>query len=150
MVALQDLPIGKCKSFPQVLNEHTLTIKPTIFSDLAHQLVHACMASLLKASDRIKSETSLVDGQLFLIKHLLILKEQMIAFDIEYVQPQPHLQKKEEESTISVTGRLTETLWGFYEKGSFFGGSTLGKLVGAGSVEGAIDAKVVRTFCVLH
>jgi len=95
------------------------------------------MSSLLKASERIKSDTGLVDGQLFLIKHLLILKEQMIAFDIEYIQPQAQAHRRE-EGTASVTGRLTETLWNFYEKGSLFG-----KLVGSATVGDVVDAKLV-------
>lgn len=58
-------------------------VQSTIFDDLAHEVVRSCIASLLHASNLIKRRNS-VDGHLFLLKHLLILKEQIAGFDIEH------------------------------------------------------------------
>lgn len=124
-------------------------VNPTVYGSLAHQIVHACTVSLLEASERISRESSIPDGQLFLIKHLLILKEQIIAFDIEYIPVQP-----QEITDNSLSGSLTGTLWNLYEKGSmqvfrrenlvkFLPGS-LAPLVD--NVENMVDAKVVCKF----
>ena len=43
----------------------------------------ACMTSLEIASSQIVKRKSLIDGQLFLIKHLLIVREQIAPFHIE-------------------------------------------------------------------
>ena len=43
-----------------------------------------CITSLNKASDLIKKGKSSTDGELFLIKHLLILREQIAPFNVEF------------------------------------------------------------------
>jgi hypothetical protein len=64
-------------------------LNSTVFDDLAHTIVHATTASLYGASHTLaKTKSSPADSQLFLIRHLLLLKEQLVAFDIESV-PQP-------------------------------------------------------------
>ena len=61
----------------------------TVFDDLAHNIVHSTTQSLIQASRLITSThphtTNAHDARLFLIKHLLLLKHQILAFDIEYV-----------------------------------------------------------------
>lgn len=58
-------------------------IQSSIFDDLAHEVVRSCIASLLHASNLIKRRNP-IDGHLFLLKHLLILKDQLAAFDNEF------------------------------------------------------------------
>lgn len=55
-----------------------------VFTGLAQEAVEVCSISLQKASKLIARKSSLMDGQLFLIKHLLILREQIAPFDIEF------------------------------------------------------------------
>ena len=62
-------------------------INSSIFDDLAHQIVHQTTLSLTHASTLISSKHSAADGQLFLLRHLLLLKSQIVAFDIEFVTP---------------------------------------------------------------
>ena len=62
-----------------------------MFDDIAHQVVHLCIQSLFSASTLLSSKTSRLDADLFLIKHLLILKEQIGAFDIEFVRPETEI-----------------------------------------------------------
>ncbi|KAK7005778.1 Sec34-domain-containing protein [Favolaschia claudopus] len=54
-------------------------VNPAIFEDIAQEAVTLCRQSLILASDMIKqrvgSSSSLLDGELFLVRHLLILKE---------------------------------------------------------------------------
>ena len=59
-----------------------------MFDDLAHLVVHLCINSLFSASTLLSARSSQMDADLFLIKHLLILKEQIGAFDIEFVRPE--------------------------------------------------------------
>ncbi|CAH8567741.1 unnamed protein product [Schistosoma turkestanicum] len=55
------------------------------FRGLAQECVSTCVQSLVKASDLISLRRTTIDGQLFLIKHLLILREQMVPFGIEFL-----------------------------------------------------------------
>ncbi|KAL4873511.1 hypothetical protein BDV12DRAFT_79772 [Aspergillus spectabilis] len=110
-------------------------VNSTVFDDLAHQIVHQTTASLHHASSSISSKSS-ADGQLFLMSHLLILKQQIVAFDIEYVAP---------EVSFDFSG-VTSTFWELRERGGLFNPRNLMKLVGHGLlprvVENMLDAKV--------
>ncbi|KAH8869086.1 Conserved oligomeric Golgi complex subunit 3 [Schistosoma japonicum] len=55
------------------------------FRGLAQECVSMCVLSLVKASESISLRRTTIDGQLFLIKHLLILREQMVPFGIEFL-----------------------------------------------------------------
>ncbi|EPS44581.1 hypothetical protein H072_1414 [Dactylellina haptotyla CBS 200.50] len=110
-------------------------VNSSVFDDLAHQVVHVCIASLVRAADQIKRQKNDIDSQLFLLKHLLILKEQIVAFDIEYVRPEVEF----DFSTV------TETFWDIRETGSLFNPNNLMKLMQKGLpkvVENMLDAKV--------
>lgn len=108
----------------------------TVFDDLAHQIVHQTNLSLHQASSLISSKSSPADGQLFLIKHLLILKQQIVAFDIEFVTP---------DVSFDFSG-VTNTFWELRERGGLFNPANLMRLVGHGLlprvVENMLDAKV--------
>lgn len=77
-----------------------------------------------------------MDAQLFLIKHLLLLKQQIVAFDIEYVSPDVY---------VDFSG-ITSTFWELRERGGLFNPRNLVRLVGRGLlprvVENMLDAKV--------
>lgn len=60
-------------------------VSSTIFDDLAHRIVHECLISLQAAHTLARSRIGKLEGDLFLIKHLLILRQQITEFDIEYV-----------------------------------------------------------------
>ncbi|PSS24690.1 Conserved oligomeric Golgi complex subunit 3 like [Actinidia chinensis var. chinensis] len=59
-------------------------LEPAVFTGLAQEAVEVCSVSIQKASKLIAKRSSPMDGQLFLIKHLLILREQIAPFDIEF------------------------------------------------------------------
>ncbi|CAF0794376.1 unnamed protein product [Didymodactylos carnosus] len=54
-----------------------------IFQGLSQETLTMCVQSLIKASDLIIKRKTLCDGRLFLIKHLLILREQIAPFNID-------------------------------------------------------------------
>ena len=72
----------------------------------------------------------------FLIKHLLLLKSQIVAFDIEFVTPEVGFD----------FSAVTNTFWELRERGGLFNPANLFKLVGGGLlpqvVENMLDAKV--------
>uniref|UniRef100_A0A8C5NI05 Conserved oligomeric Golgi complex subunit 3 n=1 Tax=Gouania willdenowi TaxID=441366 RepID=A0A8C5NI05_GOUWI len=51
---------------------------------LSQEALSACIQSLLKASDIILKNKTQIDGQLFLIKHLLIMREQIAPFHTDF------------------------------------------------------------------
>ncbi|KAI9823282.1 MAG: Golgi transport complex subunit 3 [Thelocarpon impressellum] len=110
-------------------------VNSTVFDDLAHEIVHRTTISLQDASSQISSKASAVDGQLFLIKHLLILKTQIVAFDIEFVTPQIAFD----------FSSVTNTFWELRERGGLFNPSNLMRFMGGGLlprvVENMLDAK---------
>ena len=48
--------------------------QPAIFNDLAHEAVSLCRASLLNAADALGAKSA-IDGKLFLVRQLLILRD---------------------------------------------------------------------------
>lgn len=121
-------------------------VQSSIFDDLAHEVVRSCIASLLYASNLIRRRNQ-IDGQLFLLKFLLILKEQVAAFDIEY--------NRTEESSRLDLGAVAGAFWdltGQSASGLFaptalynLASSTISKLSAAGylsrTVENMSDAR---------
>ncbi|KAK5243084.1 Golgi transport complex subunit 3, partial [Cryomyces antarcticus] len=107
----------------------------SVFDDLAHQIVHQTILSLHTAATQISARASPTDAQLFLIKHLLILKQQIVAFDIEFVTP---------EISFDFSS-MTNTFYELRERGGLFNPRNLMRLVGGGLmprvVENMLDAK---------
>ncbi|KAF8629303.1 hypothetical protein AX15_003520 [Amanita polypyramis BW_CC] len=83
-----------------VLSQLHNFVKPTIFEDIAQEAVGLCRQSLVFASDAMKLRTSALDAHLFLVRHLLILKELVNKLD---------LAQKEVEKTIEPPG-VTDAL----------------------------------------
>lgn len=102
---------------------------------MAYQIVHQTTTSLHSATSLISSKVTFVDGQLFLIKHLLILKQQIVAFDIEYATP---------DVSFDFSG-VTNTFWELRERGGLFDPRKLWRVMGGSLlpkvVENMLDAK---------
>ncbi|KIX10265.1 uncharacterized protein Z518_01346 [Rhinocladiella mackenziei CBS 650.93] len=112
-------------------------VNSSVFDDLAHQIVHQTTMSLHNASTRISSRSSPPDGQLFLLRHLLLLKSQIVAFDIEYVTP---------DVSFDFSG-VASTFYELRERGGLFNPRSWMKLFSTGGllprvVENMLDAKV--------
>ncbi|ELU14157.1 hypothetical protein CAPTEDRAFT_176475 [Capitella teleta] len=59
-------------------------IDRSTFQGLSQEVLSMCIHSLVSASDSIKKKKSAIDGDLFLIKHLLILREQIAPFHVDF------------------------------------------------------------------
>ena len=108
-------------------------VNSTVFDDLAHRIVHSTIASLIYASQQVSSKKTPQDGQLFLIIHLLHLKQQIVAFDIEFIPP-------EVEFDFS---SVTNTFYELRDRGSLWNPASWVRLVG-GAVGGGLLPKVVE------
>ncbi|ETI23110.1 hypothetical protein G647_04907 [Cladophialophora carrionii CBS 160.54] len=111
-------------------------VNSSVFDDLAHQVVHQTTLSLVSASSQISTRSSAADGQLFLLKHLLLLKSQIVAFDIEYVTP---------DVSFDFSG-VASTFWELRERGGLFNPATWMRLFSSGGLlpkvmENMLDAK---------
>lgn len=114
-------------------------IQSTVFDDLAHAIVHATTHSLIYASTLIPSNhphATPADTRLFLIKHLLLLKQQIVAFDIEYVTP---------DISFDFSG-MTSTFHELRSRGGLFSPRSFWRIMGGSLiprvVENMLDAKV--------
>ena len=111
------------------------TPQSSVFDDLAHQIVHETTLSLHRASAEISTRTNGLDAKLFLLKHLLLLKQHIVAFDIEYVTTEVFLD----------FSTLTNTFYELRDRGSLFDPGVLWQYVGGGLlprvVENMLDAK---------
>ncbi|KAF2149918.1 Sec34-domain-containing protein [Myriangium duriaei CBS 260.36] len=110
-------------------------VNSSVFDDLAHRIVHSTTMSLLGASSQIATKVSPTDANLFLISHLLHLKQQIVAFDIEFVAP---------EITFDFSS-LTNTFYELRDRGGLWNPGTWYKLASGGLlpkvVENMLDAK---------
>ncbi|KAH7966981.1 hypothetical protein HPB49_021151 [Dermacentor silvarum] len=59
-------------------------VDKTIFQGLSQEVLAACIDSLSTAGKEISKNKATLDGELFQIKHLLILREQIAPFQIDF------------------------------------------------------------------
>jgi conserved oligomeric Golgi complex subunit 3 len=67
----------------RILSKIFRVVEPRVFEDMALSSVQACTRCLKVGAAYIKQRKGVTHSDLFLIKHLLILREQLSPFDIE-------------------------------------------------------------------
>uniref|UniRef100_A0A8D0H8D5 Conserved oligomeric Golgi complex subunit 3 n=1 Tax=Sphenodon punctatus TaxID=8508 RepID=A0A8D0H8D5_SPHPU len=83
-------------------------IDRTVFQGLSQEALSACIHSLLGAADSVTKNKTRVDGQLFLIKHLLILREQIAPFHTEFTIKEISLDlKKTRDAAFKILNPMT-------------------------------------------
>ncbi|KXL42956.1 hypothetical protein M433DRAFT_149940 [Acidomyces richmondensis BFW] len=108
-------------------------VNSIVFDDLAHRIVHSTIQSLMVASQQISAKKTAQDGQLFLIIHLLYLKQQIVAFDIEFSPPEVDFD----------FSSITNTFYELRERGNLWNPASWVRLV-SGAVGGGLLPKVVE------
>ena len=108
-------------------------VNSTVFDDLAHRIVHSTIASLLTASNQVSSKKTKQDGQLFLLTHFLHLKQQIVAFDIEFIPPDVEFD----------FSSYTNTFYELRERGNLWNPASWVRLV-SGALGGGLLPKVVE------
>ena len=115
-------------------------VHSAVFDDLAHQVVHQTTLSLVGGAALIAKAASPTDARLFLLAQLLTLKQQIVAFDIEFA-PRPDV-----DLLGSVSG-VTQTFWELRDRGGLFDLRNWVRLVASGFlprgvvVQNMFDAK---------
>lgn len=56
-----------------------------VFQGLAQEAISLCVQSVANAADQITDNATNIDGELFQIKHLLILREQIAPFQVDFI-----------------------------------------------------------------
>ena len=74
----------------------------SIFEEIANDIVSDCTVSLLSAATQVSTRSGESHGSLFLIKHLVILREQISPFDVEFSRVERRL-----DFSSSFTGFLS-------------------------------------------
>ncbi|KAJ3287812.1 Golgi transport complex subunit 3 [Borealophlyctis nickersoniae] len=91
-IAFGKLVYGRGEWYPTlqrtlyILGKLYRCVPAAIFEDLAQEAVDLCRQSLVGASDIIAAKQTKLDGQFFLIKNLLMLREQIAPFDANFVR----------------------------------------------------------------
>ncbi|XP_067668938.1 conserved oligomeric Golgi complex subunit 3-like isoform X2 [Haliotis asinina] len=81
-------------------------IDKTTFQGLSQEALSACIHSLSAAKDGIIKRKTVMDGELFLIKHLLILREQIAPFHADFAIRETHLDFSKFKDMASKDGSL--------------------------------------------
>jgi hypothetical protein len=71
------------RSVLKILSKIFRVVEPRVFEDIALQSVQSCAKSLNDAAAYIQKQSGTIHSDLFLVKHLLILREQLSPFDID-------------------------------------------------------------------
>jgi len=71
------------RSVLRILSKIFRVVEPRVFEDIALQSVQSCTRSLRDGSKYIHKRSGIIHADLFLVKHLLILREQLSPFDID-------------------------------------------------------------------
>jgi len=109
-----------------VLSQLRDFVKPAIFEDIAQEALEVCRLSLISGADLIRTQPGkTLDGYLFLVRHLLIMKEVLSSLELD-------LRGRDDESdvvstkvktpmtsisaTVGGVGGMTETLTNMFNK----------------------------------
>ncbi|KAJ3298099.1 Golgi transport complex subunit 3 [Rhizoclosmatium sp. JEL0117] len=69
-----------------ILGKLYRAVPKPIFEDLAQEAIDLCRKSMIGAAEVIAAKNTRLDGQFFLIKNLLMLREQIAPFDSNFVR----------------------------------------------------------------
>ena len=90
------------KSVLRVLSKIFRIVDQQVFEDIALQSVQGCTKCLRDAANRIAStNVGVFDSDLFLVKHMLVLREQLSPFDVELKTIQRQLDFSEAGKAVA-------------------------------------------------
>ncbi|KAF9526898.1 Sec34-domain-containing protein [Crepidotus variabilis] len=108
----QDLWYPTLRRTVWVLSQLRDFVKPAIFEDIAQEALGVCRVSLLNASDAIMAQQQqgrekVLDSALFLVRHLLILKEVLASLEFGGLSA---------PTLVGAGGGMTETLTNMFNR----------------------------------
>ncbi|KAJ3010421.1 Golgi transport complex subunit 3 [Thoreauomyces humboldtii] len=120
-----------------ILGKLYQSVPNATFEELAQEAVDCCRKSLVRAATTISSKQTKFDGQFFLIKNLLMLREHITPYTLSFVRKEDVLDFTKLRDTVS---SILQTRWGIESLSTLAGG-----LISAGApvvVESYADAKL--------
>lgn len=109
-----------------------------VFEDLAQEAVECCRRSLVEVAQKISTKETRLDGQFFLMKNLLMLREHITPYTVGFVRKEDVVDLAHLRDAVST---ILQAPWGYETL------SSIGKgLMSAGTpvvVESYADAKQV-------
>ena len=69
-----------------LLSKLYMTVDARVFEGLAQEAVDACLDTLNSAAAALTQRRGALDGQLFLVRHLLTLREQLAPFEVAFAR----------------------------------------------------------------
>mmetsp|Transcript_9084 Transcript_9084/g.22995 ORF Transcript_9084/g.22995 Transcript_9084/m.22995 type:complete len:645 (+) Transcript_9084:949-2883(+) len=126
------------RSVLKILSKIFRVVEPRVFEDIALQSVQSCTTSLKNGAAYIQKKSGTIHSDLFLVKHLLILREQLSPFDID-------LRSVERQLDFSDAGKAVSRFLANRNR-QLFSMSTENALVtllreGVGMKEESVDSK---------
>lgn len=111
------VPLGKALT---ILSNIYELVNSMVFDDIAHYIVHSCMYMLRQGTLKLAiTHLGTVDAKLFLLKNLILLKNQLANFDIQHVRTDTTLDLTGGIGEIISIFRSGELLVKFNERGGF-------------------------------
>ncbi|KAJ3051718.1 Golgi transport complex subunit 3 [Rhizophlyctis rosea] len=141
-IALGKLVYGGGEWYPTVqrtlyiLGKLYRCVPNSIFEDLAQEAVDLCRQSLVGAGDVIAGKQTKLDGQFFLIKNLLMLREQIAPFDVNFVRKEEVLEFSGLRDAVT---NIMQSRWGIGALASL--GKGIMSAAAPSTVESFSDAK---------
>ena len=89
------------RSVLRILSKIFRVVEPRVFEDIALSAVQSCTKSLKDGSAHIFRTSGQIHADLFLVKHLLILREQLSPFDIQLRSVERQLDFSEAGKAVS-------------------------------------------------
>lgn len=89
------------RSVLRILSKIFRVVEPRVFEDIALSAVQSCTKCLKDASSHIFRASGQIHSDLFLVKHLLILREQLSPFDIQLRSVERQLDFSEAGKAVS-------------------------------------------------
>lgn len=86
-------------------------VEMAVFEDFARRCLELCVSTLRVGSERIKKSRAALHGDLFLIRHLLILREQLVPFEIRMQGTEKHLDFNNTAAAFTQMVANTQSLW---------------------------------------
>jgi hypothetical protein len=86
-------------------------VEMRVFEDFARRGVDLCVATLKTGSERVKRTKAAIHGDLFLVRHLLILREQLVPFEIRLQGTEKHLDFSSTGAAFTRFVANTQSVW---------------------------------------
>mmetsp|Transcript_30270 Transcript_30270/g.50665 ORF Transcript_30270/g.50665 Transcript_30270/m.50665 type:complete len:558 (-) Transcript_30270:114-1787(-) len=91
-------------------------VEASVFEDFARRSVDLCVQALRKAAEGVRRGHPGLHGDLFLVRHLLVLREQLAPFDLRLTGTEKRLDFTSTADALSFLLQHARSMWRFDEQ----------------------------------